>query len=412
MMYAMLTSFGPVGRGTLFSLAFWVVFLGGVRFAVVPPESCGLEGEEDILLAAERAAEWMTRNQNEDGSYVYLYYKDDDRIPGDYNEVRHAGVTMALYQAAGRLGDPKALAAADRALGWMEEHLIRRHDWAALAGDTRSTRPPLGASALMTISLAERRLATGDTQYDDLMHEVANYITALQREDGGFHIGWNISADAPDTYGTSRYYPGESLWALALMHEAFPGEGWDDHAWAALRFITEDRDTVEDVDFPPLPDQWTGYGLAEMVEWGLTDFQINYARRLAGRFGLLIRTESQREGSFWGNFVRGRDARASGVGTWAEGMAGLWRVAAQDERLADIKNKMEERLHCVAGILADRQYTPEEAADYPRPGLVEGAWFRHSETRMDDQQHAFSGIIYALDALAEHTMREPVETLP
>jgi hypothetical protein len=263
----------------------------------------------------------------------------------------------------------------------------------------------------MVVSLAERRLATGDSQYDELMHEVTRYLTTLQREDGGFYIGWDIAADAPDTYGTSRYYPGEALWALALMHEAFPNEGYDAHAWAALEFITERRDEVEGVDFPPLPDQWASYGLAEMVEWGLTDQQIDYARRLAGRFGLLVRTESQREGSWYGSELRGRDARASGVGTWAEGLAGLWRVAAQDERLADIKDKTEERLHCVAGILADRQFDAEEAAGYPRPGLVEGAWFRNDETRMDDMQHAFSGITYALDALAEHTMREPEEFL-
>ena len=39
-----------------------------------------------------------------------------------------------------------------------------------------------------------------------------------------------LRADEPDTYGTSRYYPGEALWALALTHEAFPGEGWDEPA--------------------------------------------------------------------------------------------------------------------------------------------------------------------------------------
>lgn len=398
-----------LARGTLLSIALWTVFLGGVRVAIIPPESCGLEDETQLVLAAERAADWMARNQNEDGSYVYLYFKDKDEIPSDYNEVRHAGVTMALYQAAGRLEDADALGAADDALRWMEEHLVRRHDWAALAATGREDRPALGASALMVVSLAERRLATGDDQYDELMREVARYLTALQRDDGGFHIGWDVSADAPDTYGTSRYYPGEALWALALMHEAFPGEGWDEYAWAALEFITERRDDVEDVDFPPLPDQWASYGLAEMVEWGLTEQQVDYARRLAGRFGLLVRTESQRQGSWYGSELRGRDARASGVGTWAEGLAGLWRVAAQDDRLADVKDKIEGRLHCVAGILADRQYTPEEAADYARPGLVEGAWFRNQETRMDDQQHAFSGIIYALDALAEHTDRAPEE---
>ncbi len=400
-----------IARGALLSFGLWIIFLAFVRVAVIPPESCGIESEERIAEAARAAAAWMTRNQNEDGSYVYLYYKESGETPNEYNEVRHAGVTMALYQAAGRLGDREALATADDALAWMEDHLVRHNDWAALAAGFRADQPPLGASALMTVSLAERRLATGDTQYDGLMREVGRYLAALQRDDGGFHVAWRIGADAPDTVGTSRFYPGEALWALALLHEAFPGEGWDEHARDALQFVTTLRDDVEDVPFAPLADQWAAYGLAEMVEWGLTDQQIDYARDLAGRFGLLVRTASQREGSWYGSLVRGEDARGSGIGTWAEGLAGLWRVAAQDERLADIKDKTEERLHCVAGILTDRQFDADEAAAYAAPGLVEGAWFHEGETRMDDQQHAFSGITYALDALAEHEMREPEETL-
>ena len=235
--------------------------------------------------------------------------------------------------------------------------------------------------------------------------------TALQRGDGGFHIAWQIDVDAPDTVGRSRFYPGEALWALALLHEAFPGEGWDSHARDALHFITTLRDDVEDVDFPPLADQWTAYGLAEGSEGGTTGQRGDYARKLAGGCGIVVRTASQREGSWYGSRRRGEDARASGVGTWTEGLAGLWRVAAYDDRLADIKDKTEERLHCIAGILADRQFDAEEAEEYDRPGLVEGAWFHEGETRMDDQQHAFSGITYALDALAEHQMREPEETL-
>ena len=400
-----------IARATLLSFGLWIVLLVFVRVAVIPPETCGIESEERIAESAVAAAAWMTRNQNVDGTYVYLYYNESDTIPNAYNEVRHAGVTMSLYQAAGRLSDREALATADDALAWMEENLVRHDDWAALALDGRSNRPPLGASALMVIAMAERRLATADTQYDDLMREVGRYLTALQRDDGGFYVSWQINADAPDTVGTSRFYPGEALWALALLHEAFPGEGWDVHARDALHFITSQRDDVEDVDFPPLADQWTAYGLAEMVEWGLTDQQIDYARKLAGRFGILVRTASQREGSWYGSLLRGEDARASGVGTWTEGLAGLWRVAAYDDRLADIKDKTEERLHCISGILADRQFDAEEAADYDTPGLVEGAWFHEGETRMDDQQHAFSGITYALDALAEHQMREPEETL-
>ena len=153
-----------IARGTLLSFGLWIVLLAFVRVAVIPPESCGVESEERIAEAAEAAAAWMTRNQNADGTYVYLYYNDSDIVPAAYNEVRHAGVTMSLYQAAGRLGDREALATADNALAWMEDHLVRHDDWAALTAGFRADSPPLGASALMVVSMAERRLATAETQ--------------------------------------------------------------------------------------------------------------------------------------------------------------------------------------------------------------------------------------------------------
>ena len=392
-------------KSVLLSIAFWLVFLTGVRSTVIPPEDCGKQDYESLQRAAVLAARWMKTNHMDDGRYVYLYDYAADRTPDDYNEVRHAGVTMSLYQAAGRLQDADALETADSALQWMIDNSIERHGWTALAPYSTAK---LGGSALMLISLAERRLATSDPQYDDLMHGLATFIAEMQRDDGGFYIHWNVSTDEPNTVDTSRYYPGESLWALALMHEAFPDEGWDGHAWSALEFITERRDDVENVDFPPLPDQWAAYGIAEMIEWGLTDQQADYARRLAGRFGLLVRSEAQRQGSWYGNAARGNTfGRASGVGTWTEALSSLWRASQYDPRLADLSEPIAERLHCVAGILAERQYEPDEAADYPRPELVEGAWFRANETRMDDQQHAFSGILYTLDMLDDNPVREP-----
>ena len=256
------------GRAAILSVALWGLFLAGVRIAVVPPESCGDDRPGAIAAAAERARDWMKRNQLPDGRYVYLYHADTDTLSSDYNEVRHAGVTMALYQAAGRYDDPEALAVADKGLAWMKDHVERRHGWAALSGAGPDLK--LGATALMTVALAERRLATADTGYDGLMRDLGGFLAALQRPDGGFHVGWQLDSDQPVIYGTSRYYPGEAFWALALLHEAFPGEGWDEAARRAGEFITTRRDELEDVDFPPLVDQWAAYGLAEISERGLT----------------------------------------------------------------------------------------------------------------------------------------------
>ncbi len=96
---------------------------------------------------------------------------------------------MALYQAAGRYGDAEALAVADRATAWMLDNLVEADGWVALAAPA-GARAQLGSSALMAVALAERRLATGDDRYDDVMRGLGRFMVAMQRDDGGFHVAW------------------------------------------------------------------------------------------------------------------------------------------------------------------------------------------------------------------------------
>jgi hypothetical protein len=398
--------FEAARRPVVLYAAFWLVFAGALRVAVVPPESCGDERVESIETAAVQAKDWLVRNQEPDGRYLYEYDAESDRVIPAYSEVRHAGVTMSLYQAAGRLGDTEALSAADIGLEWMRDHLVRRSDWAALTGEN-GREAKLGSSALMLAALAERRLATGDAQYDELMHDLGRFIVMMQREDGGFYVSWLEATEAPRYEGTSRYYPGEAFWSLALLRRALPDDRWDAAVLLGADFLIERRDEVEDVPFPPLPDQWTAYGLAEITDLGLTSEQAEYARDLAGRFGLLVRTEAQRQDGWLGRLVRGPESRAAGTGTWVEGLASLWRLASADERLSDLRPKIVKRLRCSSGILAERQVSADESAEYDAPERTRGAWFRDGRTRMDDQQHALSGLIYALDAIEGRTAREP-----
>ncbi len=391
-------------RSTIVVACFWAIVLVATRVLIAPAETCGNAALPRIRQAATSAAEWMTRAAQPGGKYVYGYDRESDLVSSGYNEVRHAGVTMALYQAAGRLDHTAALVAADAGVTWIEDRLKHRNGWAALpTPDGR--RAKLGSTSLAVVALAERRAATGEDRYDALMRELGAFIAAMQRPDGGFHAIWLFDDDSVDTTATSRFYPGEALWALALLHEAFPGEGWDRRALDAARYLVEQRDEDEAIPFPPLPDHWLAYGLAEMAEWAPPADEA-FVRALGGRFGLLIRTEAQEGGL---RPVLGKPARLSGgsLGVLVEGLAAIWRLAAADPRLADMQPAIEERLACGAAILARRQAGAGEAAAASRPALTEGAWFHHGETRMDDQQHAFSGLLYAGDALEGRTHREP-----
>ena len=237
---------------------------------------------------------WIEVAQYADGRYVYEYDARTDGISGDYNVVRHAGVTMSLYQAAA-LGDLSRLHAADRGMAWMEANLIEREDWVALR-NPQTGLVKLGASSLMLAGLTQRRLATDDPAYDGLMRRLARFLVVMQLPDGAMLNYWDPATGQPNPSVRSRYATGEALWALAQMHRHFPDDGWDEPSWRIADYLALHRDEVEGLDFPPWPDQWAAYSLSEMADWPLKEHHIEYARKLAERFGFLIRVEAQRTG--------------------------------------------------------------------------------------------------------------------
>ena len=364
-----------------------------LRLTVAAPNVCPPVTGDQAFAAARAGAAWIEANQRSDGGYVYEHeVLTGADVPG-YNVVRHAGVTMSLYQLAAE-GDLSVLPAADRGLQWMLNNLYEYEDWVALEDPAdRSVR--LGSSALMLASLIHRRLATDDTQYDDLMRQLARGMLKLQLDDGAFLNRWDRVALRPVPGERSKYATGEAFWTYALMHRLFPSEGWDEPAWKTADYLALHRDDYERQEFPPWADQGAAYGLGEMADWGLEDHHVAYARGLAGGVGLLVRAESQRDGGDWSRRLHGPTARAAGMGTWVEGMQALHHLATVDPRLADIEERLAERIGCAAGMLVERQWTPQQAASAPVPVRAEGAWFDEGLTRMDDQQHALSGLLYA-----------------
>lgn len=379
-------------KGLAGTLGLWLVGAIALRAVVVPAQVCPALTPAGATAAADAAAGWSGRVQYPDGTYLYEYSSSDDSESPFYNVVRHAGVTMSLYQLAAT-GDRIGLATADNALGWMRANLYRRDDWAALQNPADES-VEVGGTALMLAGIMQRRMATNETTYDTLAHELARYLLVMQQADGSFLLFYDEQTGAPRPGERSKYATGEAFYALTLMHKAFPGEGWDVPSRKVADYLSLHRDDYENQKFPPWADQWAAYGLAEMADWPLDEANVAYARSLAERFGFLVRVESQRRDNWFSDVIHGRQARGAGMGTWVEGLSSLYRLASIDPRMADMRPKIAERAACGAGMLAARQITAEKAKTYPRPSIAEGAWFTKGVTRMDDQQHTLSGILY------------------
>jgi hypothetical protein len=93
--------------------------------------------------------------------------------------------------------------------------------------------------------------------------------------------------------------------------------------------------------------------------------------------------------------------RGGWYGVMDEGFTGLWRTAVADPRLADLRGPIASRARCIAGIAVQEQADAADAARYPQPSRVQGAWlFNGGETRMDDQQHTLGALVRAIPIVA------------
>jgi small neutral amino acid transporter SnatA (MarC family) len=378
-------------RGRRVALAVAALLGAGVlAFGVLaPPERCPQPTSASLDESAGAAVQWFARNQYADGTWLYEYDTDRDTDRGGYNLVRHAGAIMGLYQAAAER-QPDALASADRGMVWVDEHLVEHDDWTALADNGRA---PTGGAALLAAGLVERRLLTGETTYDDLLRRLGRFMVEQTTPSGAVIAQYSTSRFEPDVESRSKYYSGEAYWALARLHRLFPEDGFGAVADRVGHYLATERDDVEGY-WPPIPDHWVAYGLAETVmfperdpDQPLTTAELAYARSQASLFGGQVRWVSQQAGP-WGRLVRGGHVvRGGGYGVLGEALTGLWRVAEADSRLSDVRAPIARRATCIAGLAQDVQRS--EPAD-PR---ADGAWFVRGVTRMDDQQHATSALL-------------------
>jgi len=159
------------------------------------PQMCPAIDAGGVLAGARAAATWMENNQQADGTYVYEYRLADNADLGGYNVVRHAGVTMSLYQLAAG-GDLTVLPAADRGLGWMNRNLYRSNGWVGLQ-DPADGGVQLGSSALMLAGVSNGGSQPEISANYELARSLGRGLLALQLPDGAFLNRWDVAANMP-----------------------------------------------------------------------------------------------------------------------------------------------------------------------------------------------------------------------
>jgi hypothetical protein len=231
--------------------------------------------QDPIVLAGKYLAESV----NENGSFIYEYDPATNRASKSYNILRHSGTIYAMLESYRVTQDPQVLAAAVRAIGYLESVIRPCPEFQNALCVVEEGSVKLGGNALAVLALVEYQRVTGDTQYASTSRALSEYLLHRQKQSGefgGHKIDVQTGTIAPFV---SEYYPGEAIFALARMSESSGDSRYVAGAHRGAQWLITQRDRGKSIDELP-HDHWLLYGLNELYAHTPLDIYLVHTRLL------------------------------------------------------------------------------------------------------------------------------------
>ncbi|WP_373004906.1 protein containing Six-hairpin glycosidase-like domain protein [Sulfurimonas sp.] len=242
-----------------------------------------------------KSIDWLIKNMNNDGSFLYYYdpYKDtivDDMHPEMldplYNNIlRHSGGTITLlrgYELNGnKLYLKKAKKSIDFLLSTFRTHKYKK-EFACYPFFNKKSK--LGGAGIGLVAIMHYYIKTGDESYRKEMDGLVRHILSRVDKDGeliGYYIHPKFNNGKAITNPSdnikkelfSFYYPGEALLGLALYYlhtkdiEKNLKEDIKIKSKMALDFLVDVRPIKYDYLFDSLPaDAWLMQAIEEWIK--------------------------------------------------------------------------------------------------------------------------------------------------
>lgn len=352
---------------------------------------------DELLGRANAAGEYFVRITDARGQFVYVEDPVKGVMNNDYNMLRHAGTTWAMYELYEVNRDEALLAAADRALSFLMSHMDpfgdgRRGKAMVLVSEDHSVK--IGGNGLAILALTAHARATGSRIHLPLAERLGEWLTRVQDADGRFKvhiIDW--PTQKPRDF-RSEYYDGEAAFGLVRLYMATNDRRWLDAAEKAVHHLITVRDAGKSIDELP-PDHWLLYALNDLHAARPDALCLEQARRLVERIEKGQHVSPPAPAEWAGGWYD--PPRSTPAACRSEGLAAAWQMftrAGEHEFAASIRRTIEAavafQLRC--------QVTPEMAKDYVNAARVPGG-FRGGPTdpeiRIDYVQHNVAALLGA-----------------
>lgn len=379
-------------------------------FAVsaLPWPLAGGEGravDPSVLRSGIRlAGEYLVRVCDSNGRFEYVRHSDPFRRPRpSYNILRHAGAMYALADYHRWSADPAALAAVERAAGFLRSRCVRPVEgisgalaiWsgASIDGDSGPARAKLGGAGLALVGLTNLEALKPGSVPREEMAAIGRFILFLQREDGFFVKGFTPSKGGKDDDWQSLFYPGEAVLGLSMLFEIDGDVRWRDAAVRGLKFLATSRRG----QVPPA-DHWALIATARLLEKHTAGASaedqaslLSHARDIV-RAMLDDRDDIGADPLLQGSW--GKDGRTTPTATRLEGLLAIMDLASKDDPA--MRKEVEAVVeHGIAFLLRSQFREGILVGGIPKSVLQAqpGADPMAGEVRIDYVQHALSALI-------------------
>ena len=361
------------------------------------PERCAHVTAETLEHSMRIGADWIIAMQEHHGRFQYWYDPVSDKFSSkdDDNFLRQAGTSFSLALVYEMTGEFRYLEAARRSVQYLLTFIEPLDVDKAYFLFRKKAK--LGGISLPMLTMLKIRQLTGTTEFDAILTKLTNMILFLQEKynTGQYKSTYVYRGDyeyEKKAGWESKIYPGEALYALAGMYQAFRDPRYKESMDWALEFYYREKWKAH--AFLP----WTISAFASLYEQTGERKYADYVFFLSDQ--LLTKQNLDSDDEAYGSF---HGMPSANTGGYMEGLGDAIHVA----RLTGDEVRLrvyQERAKMGYRWLFMLQYGESDAAALKRPDMAQGGFRKtltDSQLRIDNTQHAISSFAKGLRFIYE-----------
>lgn len=236
---------------------------------------------EQLHTSAILCGDYLTHHIDEHGHFDYIYHADSDRTDDEYDLIRHCGAVYGLVELFQITKDEKYLKAAEAGIDFFLPYITPVEINGVKASTLRwQDRVSLGSNGLAVLSLLKYYRVKPSDPLLSVIVSLAKWMIATQDADGQFIVNPKDYAENEFFNFNQGYYPGQAIYAFALLDSIDDTVDWKGCAAKAAHYYIHVRNTPK-LMLPLQHDHWFLYGLNHLHRIAPDPIYIKYAARSA-----------------------------------------------------------------------------------------------------------------------------------